>query len=266
MWKFLRATVVALALLSATARAVVLDWDSVTWGNGTLSNSYDIDPTSAGNDVTLTASGNTDRLEPALVTPNPATPAITTALQGGLSPAQRSLEIAVDLSKQNQFITITVDFSALYAKGVTDVSFTIFDVDFSNDSANSNQFQDQLRAISALSIDGVTTIAPTITNSSANTRTGTGVSQVVTGTSTAVDTSGTGNVTISFGTNAIKSFTFTYGSGSGTINNPTYQHIGIHDISFRPVPEINPAWSAFVSCLAVSGLVLRHRSILRRKK
>ena len=34
---------------------------------------------------------------------------------------------------------------------------------------------------------------------------------------------GNGNVTISFGTVAIKSFTLTYGSGSGTVADPTYQ-------------------------------------------
>ena len=77
-------------------------------------------------------------------------------------------------------------------------------------------------------------------------------------------TSGNGNVTISFGATAISSFTFTYGSGSGTVANPTYQHIALDDISFTPVPEINPAWSALGSCLVAAALILRHSGKFRK--
>jgi hypothetical protein len=262
----------ALALLATAspAAAIVLDWDSATWTNGSLSNSFDVDPYRAGNDLTVTISGSTAQLQPGIVAPNPPSPTITTGLEGGLSPGQKSLELAVNFTSQSQFITVTVDFSALYAQGVENVSFTIFDVDFDDVNGSSpSHYQDQLRSISALSIDGTTAVAPTITVSPNNSRTGTGLAQVVTGNVSTVDTgagSGAGNVTISFGTSWIKSFTFTYGSGTGTTNDPTYQHIGIHDISFTPVPEINPAWSAVLSCAAAAGLVLRHRSICRRKK
>ncbi len=260
--------VLGVSLFCGTASALTLDWDAVAWSSGTLTNSYDVDPAKAGNDITVTASGNTAQFSVSLVAPNPLTPVVSTAFGGGLTPAQKTLELAVDFTSQAQFITLTIDFSALYTQGVQNVSFAIFDVDFRNDPANSIQFQDQLRSISALSIDGVTQLAPTITTSTTNSKTGTGLSQVVNGNSTATDTgasSGAGNVTISFGTNAIKSLTFTYASGSGTIANPTYQHIGLHDISFTPVPEINPGWSAVASCLAAAGLVLHHRSLLRKK-
>jgi hypothetical protein len=96
---------------------------------------------------------------------------------------------------------------------------------------------------------------------------GAGLTQVVNGTVSGVDNgpgSGNGNVTISFGTTAIKSFTFTYGSGSGTVADPTYQHVGIHDIAFTPVPEINPAWSALGSCLVAAALILRHSAKFRK--
>lgn len=261
--------VLGVSLFCGTASAITLDWDTVAWSSGTLTNSYEVDPAKAGNDITVTVSGNTAQFTGSLVSPYPLTPVVSTAFGGGLTPAQKTLELAVDFTSQSQFITVTIDFSALYAQGVKNVSFAIFDVDLTNDAPNSNQFQDKLRSISALSIDGLTQVAPTITNSSTNSTTGTGLSQVVNGNSTATDTgasSGAGNVTISFGTNAIKSLTFTYLSGTGTIANPTYQHIGLHDISFTPVPEINPGWSALASCLAVSGLVLRHRSILLKKK
>lgn len=256
-----------LPVLSArTSDAVVLDWDSVTWTPGTLANSFDIDPAKAGNDITVTVTGNTGQLQPEAVSPYPQTPAITTNFQGGLGTAQNTLSIAVNFTNQSQSVTITIDFSALYSLGVQNVSFTLFDFDF--DSGGSSNYQDQLSAITALSIDGTTLVAPTITTSSANTLGGTsGLTQVVTGTSSVADTgpaSGNGNVTITFGTTAIKSFTFTYGSGSSTVLDPTYQHVGIHDITFTPVPEINPAWTAVGSCILAAALILRHSAKFRK--
>lgn len=252
-------------LFCLTARAVTLDWDTTAWTAGSLSNSYDVDPASAGNDVTVTVSGNTAQLQPEIVPPNPQTPAVTTNFQGGLATAENTLCLAVNFTNQTQQITVTVDFSALYAQGVESVSFKIFDVDFAN--AGGSTYQDQIRSITALSIDGSTLIAPTITTSPNNTLSGSGLSQVVDGITSTVDTgagSGAANVTIDFGTNAIKSFTFTYGSGSGTVADPTYQHIGIYDIDFTPVPEINPVWGAVCSCVAAAGLVLFHHAKARK--
>lgn len=274
LWKFMPTRSQLLTFLSAglllvgggaTSRAVSLQWGSEPWADGSLSNSFDVDPSSPGNDITVTVGGNTGQLQPELVSPNPITPSITSDLEGGFGPSNKSLCIAIDLANQSQSVVVTVDFSAQYAQGVTNVSFTIFDVDFAN-SGGSN-FQDQLRSISALSIDGTTLIAPTITTSVNNTLSGTGLNQVVNGIATTSDTgasSNSANVTISFGANAIKSFTFTYGSGSGTIADPTYQHIGLGDITFTPVPEMNPAWGALVSCFLATALVLRHRGNFRK--
>jgi hypothetical protein len=99
--------------------------------------------------------------------------------------------------------------------------------------------------------------------------TGSGLSQVVNGTATVGDTgtaSSAGNVMISFGSTAISSFTFTYGSGSDTKNDPTAQHIGLHDITFTPVPEINPALSAALSCFAATGLMFFHRARVKSRR
>lgn len=248
----------------SVSRALTIDWDSVPWTNGSLINSLDVDPARPGNDVTVSVSGDTPQLQPELASPNPMTPAVTRAFDGGLSPGQNTLSLAVNFTNQSQVITVTVDFSAQYAQGMTNVSFTIFDVDFSNTSGNT--YQDQLTSIRAVGIDG-TLIAPTITTSANNTLSGTGLNQVVNGIASTSDTganSGRGNVTISFGTTAIRSFTFTYGSGSGTVADPTYQHIGLHDITFTPVPEMNPAWSAALSCLAAGLLIFRHNARHRR--
>jgi hypothetical protein len=263
--RFWRSALIA-PFLVATANAVTLDWDTVTWTAGSLNNSYDIDPATSGNDITVTVSGNTAQLQPELVSPNPMTPAITTDFQGGLATVQNTLCLAVNFANQSQAVSVTVDFSALYTQGVQNVSFTLFDIDFSNVSGNT--YADQLRNIVATLIDGTTLVAATITTSSNNTLSGSGLTQVVNGTVSTVDTgtgSGNGNVTISFGATAIKSFTFTYGSGGPSgVTDPTYQHVGISDISFTPVPEINPAWSAVGSCLLAFALILRHSAKFRK--
>ena len=111
--------------LAVIGNAVTLDWDTATWTPGSLANSYDVDPGNAGNDVTVAVSGSTAQLQPSLVAPNPQTPAITTALEGGLSPVQKSLEIAVDFTNQTQSIVVTVNFAAGYTQGVQNVSFTL---------------------------------------------------------------------------------------------------------------------------------------------
>ena len=249
---------------STAGHAVTLDWDGVTWTAGSLSNSYDIDPSKPGNDITVTISGNTAQLQPKNTAPNPQTPALTNTLQGGLGTAENTLCLALNLTNQSQSVTVSVDFSATYTLGVNNVSFSIFDIDFAN-SGGSN-FQDQLRSIQAIDMNG-NPVAATITVSANNTLSGTGLTQMVTGIASGNDTgagSGNSNVTISFGATAIKSFTFTYGSGSGTVADPTYQHIGIHDISFTAVPEVNPAWSAIASCLVAVVLILRHSAKFRK--
>jgi hypothetical protein len=250
-----------LPLLATAVQAITLDWDSagVTWTPGSLSNSYNVDPAKAGNDITVSITGDTGQFA---AKGGSTIPAIMNIIEGGLSPVQNSLVLHLDLANQSQSVTVSVNFSALYTGGVANVSFTLFDVDFS-----SAAFQDQIRSIQALSIDGSTLIAPTITTSANNSATGSGLGQVVTGITTTSDTgatSGAANVTISFGANAIKSFTFVYGSGATAPTDPTTQGIALHDITFTPVPEINPAWSALGSCLVAAALILRHGAKFRK--
>jgi hypothetical protein len=241
---------------AAKSAAVVLDWDSVTWSPGANSNSFDIDPLRAGNDITVTFTGavNKFRNDPAT---GLATPAINRSLEGGLSPVESSLNLGVDFHNNNT-ITCTVNFSDPNTAGVQNVSFSIFGIDYLSNGSTS--FQDQIISISATSIDGVTQIAPIISNiGAAVTPGGTGLNQTLTGNSTVPDTgagSGAGNVTISFGSASIQSFTFTYADGLGSKPNPTFQNISIGDITFTPVPEINPTFSASLSCLIAVALTV----------
>ena len=263
-FSLLGATAFLFATVCGPSSAITLNWGTEPWAAGSLQNSYNIDPANPGNDLTVTVSGNTGVLQPEIVAPNPMTPAVTAAFQGGAGSPQNSLCIATNFANRSQGITVTVDYSAQYTQGVTNVSFTIFDVDFANVSGSN--YQDQIRSIMAVGIDG-TLIAPTITTSINNVLSGTGLNQVVNGVTSTSDTgptSGNANVTISFGTNAIRSFTFTYGSGSGTVADPTYQHIGMSNVVFTPVPEMNPAFGASLSCIVAMLLALRHHARHRK--
>ena len=48
------ATALLFALLSATSNALTINWGTEPWAAGSLQNSYDIDPSRPGNDVTVT--------------------------------------------------------------------------------------------------------------------------------------------------------------------------------------------------------------------
>jgi len=227
----------AIFAFTGSASAVLVDWSTQSWAAGSLSNSYDVDPANPGNDVAVTISGDTGQLQPSLVSPNPLTPAITRAFDGGLGISPMTLELALNLASNTQSVTFTLDFSALYAAGVSNVSFKLFDIDSSNISGST--YQDVISGIHATSTTG-TLIAPTITGVGANVApTGTGLSQVLTGQTSTTDLgagSDLGNATISFDASDIASITFTYG-GSSLFADPTYQHIGIYNIDYSVVPE-----------------------------
>ena len=249
----------ALILFQAQARALVLDWDTVAWANGSLNNSYQIDPMAGGPDVNVAVTSNNGApLVPYSAPPNPQTPTINNVFQGGLPTVENTLTLAVDLANPSQSVTITISFAN--PGGVQGVSFKLFDIDAGGGS------QDEVTMIRALSIDGSTLIAPTITTSANNTLVGSGLTQSVVGTATTASTgptSGRGNVTIDFGTNVIQSLSFTYGC-TVAFPDPAYQHFGLHDVSFTPVPEINPAILSTISCLVAAGFALRHRFKVRR--
>lgn len=251
------AAVALILFFGGPARAVVLDWSSATWTPGSLSNSFDVDPSAPGNDVTVSLGGDTS-----IVAVDPAsglqTPAITQSLQGGLTPVPYTLMIYTDSTRPTDQLTITINFSAAYNLGVTNVTFSIFDID-------KNSYHDRISNIYATSTDGTTQFAPTITNvgSSVN-LSGNGLNQTLTGSADSPDTgagSGAGNATISFTQWGVRSVTFTFDNSAAF---PSPQSIGIYNISFTPVPEINPAFSGPASCAFAAVLTLHLRRRARR--
>jgi len=252
----IRVVLAALALFLAgwtgTAHALVLDWDAVAWTPGSLNNSYDVNGDGI-NDVTV----NITSQNPGIFTNDPftgtMTPTINQTLTGGLSPAENSLMIAANLHT-NSNLTVQFSFTSV-PLGATNVSFMIFDIDISTNS-------DIISGIYGVAPDG-THVAATITNvGSAVDLTGTGLNQVLTGNATTANNSSNGNATISFGGAAITDVFFTF---SNTAGAPRYQDIAIGDLTFTPVPEINPALAGSLSCLLAIGLsVFLQRRAARR--
>ena len=180
------------------------------------------------------------------------TPNIGTAITGGLSPVQKSFEIAGNLYTHSS-VTLTVNFNPLYNQG-SYVSFTIFDIDLGTNS-------DRIQGIYGLAPDG-THIAATITNvGTAASLSGSGLNQVITGNSASPNSgagSGNGNATISFAS-PVTGFSFVFANTAGS---PRYQDIAIGDIFFFPVPEMDPAIPALFLCVGVAVVAhLRKRRV-----
>ena len=255
--------IAAAALFCRTADGVTLDWDAATWTAGSLSNSYNVDPANAGNDITVTvATGGGTMLMADPVT-GLASPTVNNSLAGGLNPVQNSLKITADLSSSTAYVTITIDFTAWYPLGVQNLSFTLFDIDL---NGSSYRGQDEISSIVAS--NGTTTFGPTITGiGSSVTHSGTGVNQHLIGNADAFDTGATsaaGNATISFGSNAVKTVTFRWDRGPDATGSAPVGYISIHDINFTPVPEINPALASGALCAGGFFVVMRRRQRVRQ--
>jgi hypothetical protein len=237
------------------AHAVVLDWDSVTWAPGSLINSYDLYG-DAANDITVKITSQQANIWAVDPTSGTQTPVVNQTLMGGLSPVENSLMLAANL-KTHSDATVQLSFTGQYP-GAANVSFTIFDIDVTTNS-------DIISGIYGVAPDG-THVAATITNvGSAVTLTGSGLTQTLTGNAASPDNSGNGNATISFGATVITDVFFTF---SNTAGAPRYQDIALGDISFSPVPEINPAAASAVSCLLALGLmaVFHRRAKLKARR
>ena len=252
------ASMLAFPLLTpSSSRAVVLNWNSVTWTAGSFTQSFDIDPTHPGNDITVTFSLSSGA---AFQNNNPS---IGNTFTGGPDTTNKALNMNIDLANAAAFVRVKVDF--LYAGGVNNANFTLFDVDRSAGAGTS--WQDQVRYFSGQSVSNNTIMPTSVTGSSGNAvtyspgttgYTATGISNIV--------NSGAGsqnaNVGISYGQSYIKSMYFDYGSGSGVQLNPDGQGIGLGGISFTPsaTPEINPSAGAMLGCFGgLLAYTLRRR-------
>lgn len=236
-----------LLAFAPSLHAVVLDWDTLTWTSGAMSQSYDIDSSNSNNgstnDVFISITGNTNRFA--------TSPTVNTSLTGGLSPVEKGLFLNMNYTNNTEKITVTVGLN--YSGGVSNLSFTLFDVDrqFTGGTSDSD-YTDKISSIIGLSTNG-TVVLPTITTNAGNIAVGTGSNTYVRGVSSINDTSSAGSVTFTF-TTAITNFSFTYGNETNAPSNPGNQWITLYDISFdtKPkVPEWHPALFATLLCFTV---------------
>jgi uncharacterized repeat protein (TIGR01451 family) len=202
-----------------------LDWDVQTWvPDGALGQTYTI----GSGDVIFNWTGDTA----SLIQTRPQVGQFET---GGLIPAQNSLSVRVNYPSSPREIQTTIDFT--HPGGVTDVSFSVFDVD--HWTFVFNPFTDQVQVTAT---DGVSTFNPSavvITNPLFVTFDGvntvTGIANV------ASSTSPDGNVRFTFNQPGLTQLTLIYRSPPGGPANPGQQYISIHDIDFTyddPVPDL----------------------------
>lgn len=204
------------------ASAVVLDWSTVSWTSGALSQSYDVD-NDGSNDITIAISGDTASL-----------------IGGSPQISGSSLAFALDFSNPSSTITVTITISGALAR---DLNFTLYDIDADRKGSSSNYgYQDTVAGLSGIASVG--SVLPSVTTGSAVTySSGTAVGQ-----STVAPGSSDGNVTANFNNDVI-SAQFSYGnSGNITGNNPDPQDFAVGNIAFKKVPEVGAARMAMLLC------------------
>jgi len=261
-----------LVLLAPSSKAVGLSWSAagVDWTPGNLTQSFDVDSLNAGNDVTVTISGNTF-FHTATGTNGYVNnyvddlPAIMTDLgavreQNNGNPGDnttQALQLFIDSwNTLSESITVTMAFN--YAGGVTVPTFNIYDIDFAGEGG----FQDEIRAIYGITTTGGTvfaTINSTGTNAGFVTVTGTSIYGEF---GTADNANSTGLFSFAPDTR-FTSISFVYGSGPNTpTSDPGAQWVALSDINWNPVPEVGTA----LGCLAVcGGLIFGQRRRQRAK-
>lgn len=249
---FLRLLCAAFAVSATPAFALVLDWTGKSWTADPTktanSNTYETDGTRAGADIIITTSDTWTEL---------GTPAVNQSLQGGNAGLTTALVFTPNLTRDTHSFTVTITFNTTYTNGVSNVSFSLFDIDMGG------TWEDQVRSISATRVDG-STIAPTITGvGPAITTSGTAANPVLTGNALSSDTgagSGNGSALFSFNADGIRTISFTFGEPTGGPGDPSMQNLGLSNITYSPVPEMNPAIGAAGICaIAIASFWLRRR-------
>jgi hypothetical protein len=248
MWRLIYTIALALVTFSYSAPANVLDWSTVTWPPGSLSNTYP-DPSSPGSSVSITMSGNTSTF-------NGGSPSIVNDNLGGTG--KPSLQLNTSNLFPSSFVTVTINFNA-YPNGVYVQNLNILDVDFSPGIIGLVAgWQDQIRNISALTVTGQTVNPVAVAGGSAVTITGNQITGwTATGSARAGTGSSAGNVSLDFGNYRVTRITFSFGSGPGAPLLLASQVIGLDNITFLLTPEKFPGAVAMMLC----GLVLVVRTL-----
>ena len=202
-----------------------LDWDSVSWprtqgGSLNLTETYTV----GGSAVTVRISGHTNQLG------SDSYPFLGDTLTGGLTPKENSLQVVRGAAPNSaETTTVTVDFG--HTGGVSNVSFTLFDVD-----GIATEAQDR---VTVTATAGGSSVNPTTITTSANNEQVSGSDNAVRGKGYVASTASGGNATFTFSQSGITRISIAYtNSGALNIDDTGY---ALHDITFqwRPPPTLS---------------------------
>ena len=211
-----------LLIFPFTAFAAQLDWDANSWApTGSLSQTYNI----GGSNINFNFSDPNSGLT-TVPDGSPGSPETNAFQHGGTN--ENGLFVRTNFSDVfNHQITLTIDFT--HPGGVSDISFTIFDID-----AGSPQWIDEV-VITAT--DGSSTFNPSlITTGPANTIIN---PSTVRGTAGSSSSSPNGNASFTFNQTNLTRVTIVYRNVTGTSQPPNHnQWISIHDINFDVAPTV----------------------------
>jgi hypothetical protein len=213
----------------------------VTWPAGSTSQSYNIDPTNPGNDITISMTSSSGNQFAS------GYPAIATGFGG--STTTPDLRERIQLTSASQFVTTTITFN--YTQGVYVQNLNLLDIDT---SAGPTGWTDQIRNIKGTTASGQTVNPVAVVGASLVTVTGNATTGwTATGNGTANGGAG-GNLSISFGNYRITKITWDYGSGSTQFGNT--QSTLLANITYSLTPEIHPALAGTILCgiLLISNL------------
>jgi hypothetical protein len=173
----------------------------------------------------------------------------STNTTGGFS-GVNGLQLYVSSSQALSTYTRT---TVSFATPVINLSFQIWDVD-----ANSGQFVDKIANIQAVPQGGGLAGADSVTSavSGYNSITGTGLATVVLGTANANNSTNQGTINIIFN-GPITQFSFDWSNNDSGLGQ---QAVGLGPLTYTPVPETTPPWSAVGAAATVIGFeLLRHQ-------
>ena len=198
----------------------VLNFNNLSWTNGSLSTTYN---NIGGSGVNVTI--DIDDLSGSLLSDYPE---ITNLDTSGNSSA-KSLALLTNFSNTSSVITVDIIFS----KTVLNASLSLWDIDVGNQSGGKFTFQDEISNLKFESPNGTWSNATNInvgnTVEKFNNDTLLGISA-----NPNTSAGGTANITFAAPTNEIS---FSYGSGPNSISNPNQQAISIGSIGFSAAPE-----------------------------
>ncbi len=221
-------------LLPCPVGTFVFDWQTVTWPGGSLNNTYQLasfgqiefDIVTDGNFASRASFGG-------------AVPALTTAVSGGLSPAELALAYNMNNANRNQQAVTTITLPREFVGG----QFSVFDID------RTGSFEDR---VTVWGLRGGVRVDPVLTPGVSNQVVG----DSIIGTSGAGDTTADGTGVFTF-LEPFDTIIIEYGNGPGAPANPGNQSVAIHDFTFCTPADPNISVTKLSSVISdpVNGTV-----------